>query len=121
MPCATARPVAVVASLPAEEAAINLAAGSEANAGRATHAPSPRKNWRRLKLRKVGGCSFHGVFILRATGWPEPRSPAFLKGRGFHHASQQSGRAAIRLLQARHDFIHSFHVIIIQATTNGIR
>ena len=76
-PSASGAPVAVVGQVRGwREAAKSLPGENEANAGSATHAPNPRRKWRRVKLARrcrlevFAGSSgvFHGVNELMATG-----------------------------------------------------
>src|SRR5690606_37695425 len=117
---------AAAAALGAPAAASVVRLTSDGIAGRATQAPSPRKNRRRLKahwrssmrfrfanftssmVHLSSGCQFaplaDSIVSARAGALP-------LKRRGFHDTSQQLRKLALPAIQSSNDFIHRMLVI----------
>src|SRR5579884_706697 len=123
-------PVAVVASLPAAagSAASRPCGRSDAKAGKATQAPTPRKNCRRFTARRswellcvgMGSSSGPGGVTIGRAGGSSLRGTASLKrGRG-NNTAQQHARPTIFLFQTIHNPVHGFHIGIIKTAAQGV-
>ncbi len=147
-PCGAGRRSRSSPACAGRSAAQQAGAGrSDANAGSATHAPSPRRKWRRLRLaagilcefrqhestssgsrgsflpgttvrtRSISRCYLSGAVRVRSS---RGRCPPLLERGRFDDAREQGATACPSSLRAVDDLVHRLHVVVLEAAAEGV-
>src|ERR1044072_1510599 len=93
---------------------------AESNVGSVMQAPSPRSTCRRERLRWRSRAMFRLPGFMSVRRGDGSLGTHLLEWRRIDHAHQQGREPAAVVVEALHDAIDGFHVVILGATAGGV-